>query len=335
MVRSRFRRLTAYTLVAMACLPSTQLSAQAGAAAEQQLGRRLGQKVTVTWQGQQLGAALVRLAEAQGIAVWLDRRVDPSAPIEFTADERPLGEVFAGVAKPRQCAVTAFHGVLYVGPEQTAGELLTLSAAARESLAKAPAKARSRWLKPEPWSFPRLSEPRPFVASLAKSMGVTLHGDERIPHDLWPARELPPMAALDRLVLVLAGFDLTCEISADGRRLHVTPIKRPLNIRGAAPQRPAIAKRAAPGNTPAGERRFTLKIENQPLGRVLDQLAYPLKLQIEWDDSLQQNPAAGREAVVSCDVRQVDLDGLLEALLAPAGLAFERDGKRVKIRREE
>jgi len=335
MERLRFRRLTAYTLVATACLPSTLLLAQARSAAEQQLERRLGQKVTVNWQGQQLGAALERLAEAQRIAVWLDRRVDRSAPIEFTADERPLGDVLAGVARPLRCAATTFHGVLYFGPEQSAGELLTLSTAARESLAKAPANVRSRWLKLESWSFPRLSEPRQLVASLAKSMGVTLHEDERIPHDLWPARELPPMAAIDRLVLVLAGFDLTCEISADGRQLLITSIKRPVHVRGAAAQRPAIAKQRAASNTATGERRFTLKVENQPLGRVLDQLAYQLKLQIEWDDSLQQNPAAGREAVVSCDVRQVDLDGLLEALLAPSGLAFERDGQRVKIRRAE
>jgi hypothetical protein len=81
--------------------------------------------------------------------------------------------------------------------------------------------------------------------------------------------------------------------------------------------------------------RFTLKIDNQPAGRVLDQLARQLQLEVEWDAALEQSPALGREANVSCDVRDADLDELFAAVLTPAGLVFERDGKKVSIRRGE
>jgi hypothetical protein len=160
--------------------------------------------------------------------------------------------------------------------------------------------------------------------------------DHQVPHDLWPEHKLPPMSALDRAVLLLSGFDLTCQISADGSKLRVVPIKRPLKTSGLAPPTASRAKPPRPrAATTKTLQRFTLKIENQPAGRVIDQLARQLQLEVTWDAALQQNPTLGREANVSCDVREADLDALLTAVLSPAGLAFERDGKRVSIRRGE
>jgi hypothetical protein len=202
-------------------------------------------------------------------------------------------------------------------------------------------------------------------------MGVVIIGEEQIPHDLWPARSLPSLAALDRVLLILAGFDLTCELSPDGKQLRVTPIKRPVEItrrytarqkrmpafeqalsklppqsrrdrgdqlevsarwedherlRGAI-RGPSEPRRPGGKSTAAQAQRFTLKIENQPVGRVLDQLARQLNLNVVWST----NPPAGQQALISCDVRQVDLDGLLEAILEPAGLTSRREGQTVTI----
>jgi hypothetical protein len=340
MIRGTFRHRRLHwlaTIIATIAMgQATASRAQSRAAATQQLEQRLAAPVSVAWEGQQLGAALQRIADAQRFSVWIDRRVDPSAPIELTVADRPLGEVLDALAAPHEWAATPYHGLLYFGPKQTADELLTLIALARQSIAKARSSVRSRWLEPQSWTIARLSEPRELLKQLARSAGATVVDEHQVPHDLWPARTLPPMAALDRAVLLLSGFDLTCRISADGSKLRVVPIKRPLQLISPAPptaSRPRLPQPRSTAKTMV--QRFTLKIDNQPAGRVLDQLARQLQLEVEWDAALEQSPALGREANVSCDVRDADLDELFAAVLTPAGLVFERDGKKVSIRRGE
>jgi hypothetical protein len=265
-----------------------------------------------------------------------------------------------------------FQSLVYFGPSQTANDLATLSVRARDGLAKSAPNVRARWLKPAPWSYSRLSEPRRLLSDQVQSVGATLVGEQQLPHDLWPARSVPSLAPLDRALLILAGFDLTCDLSPNGQELRVVPIKRPVEItrrytarqlsnstfeqmiaslpprsvRRQAEQievaarwevhqrlrsalRPAALQRDR--KTPVVNlqtQRFTLKIENQPLDRVLDQLAGQLKLNFVWSSNSAPNPSP----LISCDMRQVDLDDLLEAILAPAGFAATRDRQTVTIR---
>ena len=352
------------------------LRAQSIASTPQQLARQLDQRVSITWQGQQLGDALQRLADAQRIALWVDRRVDPGISVNLAVEGRPLREALDQVAEPHGYAAGPFQDVLYFGPKQTASELATLATRAKDSLSKAPPAVRWRWLKAEPWSFARLSEPRALVRDLIQSTGAISQDDKLVPHDLWPARTLPPLSAVDRMVLLLAGFDLTCQVSNDGRQVRIVPIKRPVHVTRAYSIRrdrlpavesilaamPDVVKRGeggrlvlsarveehdriasairgqAPSNrerssaspsSSVSERRFTLKIENQPVGAVVDQLARQLTLEVTWDAALKADPKRGREALASCDVQQADLDGLLKAVLASAKLDFEREGAKV------
>jgi hypothetical protein len=343
----------------------------------------LEERVSLTWQGRQLASGLERLAEAQRVVIWIDRRVDPATSIDLTVSDQSLREALAKIGSSHGWAATPYNGVLYFGPQQTAAELATLSALARQAIAKVPAEQRSRWLKAEPWSAARLSQPRELLEELARSAGARVMNGELVPHDLWPGRSLPAMSVLDRIVLLLAGFDLACDISADGRQLRLAPVRRPVHItrsytvartrssaveailnelpsakverkgqrvtlsarvedherlqsavRGESGERVARPAQQQPSAKETAQ-RFTLKIENQAVGRVVDQLARQLQLQVQWDADLEKHPAAGRDARVSCDVREVDLDGLLAAVLKPAGLAFDRDGDAVTIRREQ
>lgn len=379
------RTAGAQTLLAMALVAvvlAGRALAQVRSAAELQLDRALEQRLTLTWQDQQFGVALRRLSESSGAPTWLDRRVDPARPVTLDAADRTLEDVLQQIAAAVDCGISPYHGVVYVGPKQAAIELLTLSAIARDSLSKAAPPVRSRWLSPQPWSIARLSEPRQLLTKLAASADAVVLGGELVPHDLWPARDLPALAALDRVVLLLAGFDLTCELSLDGQRLRIKPIERPVQIsrqylipaeKHAAVDRLLIAFKDANvqwqrqrltvaarveehqritatlrGGTaattalpprslnrkpaaPSGQ-RFSLEIKNQPVGPVLDQLAAQLKLTVEWDPALAADPQKGREALVSCNVQQVQLDELLQALLSPVGLKAERVGDRVAVR---
>ena len=177
-----------------------------------------------------MGTALERLAETQSLAIWRDRRIDPNLLITLTVADQPLTDVFAAIGQQAGAATVPFEGVIYVGPQQTADELATLAALARQPLVKAPAAARAKWLKPHTWSSSRLSEPRQLLNELAAAADAKVQNEQSVPHDLWPARELPALAAIDRAVLLLAGFDLTCRLSPDGSELQVIPITRPVAI---------------------------------------------------------------------------------------------------------
>jgi hypothetical protein len=376
--RPRLDWLPLAAAVALA-VATASLSAGSACAAETRLTQLLERPVTVAWQGQQLGAALERLAESQQLPIWVDRRVDPNATVELTANNQPLGEVLTAVTQQHGLAFAPFNGIVYVGPQQTAGELATLSALARQSLSKSPAEVRTRWLRVKAWSFARLSEPRALLGELTASVGARLRDDERIPHDLWPERSLPAMSTLDRVVLLLAGFDLTCQISPDGRQVRVVPIERPVHVtrthtippsRAAAvdaalaamPEaksersgqkltlaatieqheqvasairgRSAATAKATSPRPPRSRRavqRYTVAINNQPVGKVIDQLASQLNLEVIWPEAPTDGSPSVRDKRVSCKVDEASLDELLEAILAPADLSFKRFRTKVTI----
>jgi len=287
------------------------------------LRRKLQRRVTITWQGQELAAALQRLTSAGQVALWLDRRVDRQQIINAQVIDLSLEQALENVAEKKSLGVAQLGELVYIGPRQAARELTTQQA--RSMLSKAPAATRRRWLHAEPVDWPRLSEPRALATDWLSTANIQLMGSERIAHDLWPKQSLPTMPLVDRLVLLLAGFDLTCQISADGKTCEVVPIQRPLKI---IQQRPA--PRIQPRRPRKGTSRqlFTLRLENQPLGRVLDKFAEQLQLEVVW--GLERHKLA-RKQPVSCDVQNVELDELLDSIFASTNLRHRREGKRITI----
>lgn len=288
----------------------------------------LAQRVTATWQGQQLGTALERLATTRQASLWLDRRVDLRQTVDIQFSDVPFAQALAELAEQHALGVSHLDSVIYVGPKKTARGLATLARRARASLTQASAAKRQKWLRAVSSSWPRLTRPRVLLKEILARADIELVDGELVAHDLWPARELPRMALVDRVVLILAGFDLTCEISPDGKTCRVVPIDFPLAVVGDdAP----LAEASSPVSESSAQRQFSLRLENQPVGRVMEQLAGQLKLEIFWnEDSLQANERS-RETVISCQIKNGDLDELLRTILEPAGLGFRREGQRVEI----
>lgn len=367
-----------------ACLlaQAAQASAQAPLLADRALARRLERSVTLTWRGQALGAALSRLAALHELPLWIDRRVDLQHQIQLSLENQPLSTALTRLAAQNDppWGWSTLRTVVYFGPQQAASDLATVSELTRDMIAKAPAEARRAWLTPRSWSIPRLAEPRTLVTQTLDDIGVQLRNGDAIPHDLWPARELPAIAPVDRAVLALIGFDLAPRLSSDGRQLAIVTIERPVRISqeyrrndsldaaaselAAADEtirverkggrlvvaarweiheqlrragRPGVASTAGENDHPARlrpgeEQRFTLRIQNQPVGRVVEQLAAQLKLTVTWPRGAEGAQSPPQDALVSCDVHDATLDELLKAVLEPAGLACDRDGDRVTIR---
>ncbi len=321
------KRMFFYTLLAAILM----LASSGFAAQNSTLQQKLHRKVSVTWQGQQLAVALERLAGAGEITLWLDRRVDRQQAVSMQCVDLPLVQALEKVAKQQSLGFTQLENLVYIGPQQSAEELDTLLAQARDRLAKLPATVRKRWLKKQPVTWPHLSEPRALAMMWLEEAGFQILGDEKIPHDLWSEQSLPPLALVDRVVLLLVGFDLTCEIADDGKSCKVVPIARPLKL---LPQRRRPRRQtpqAQPAKLPLAPARqlLTLRLENQPLGRVLDHFAKQLQLEVTWE---LEEKERSRAQLVSCDVQKVGLDTLLQSLLSPAGLQHQRDGKQITIR---
>lgn len=197
---------------------------------ESNLRQNLQHRITATWQGQPLRSALNRLAEQQQISVWLDRRVDPSQTLDLSIRNIPLHTVLERIAQRCGLRVTTVASVAYMGPQDSAAEIAAIREMLRASLSEVPLDMRRRWLQKSAWSWSRLSEPRNLLRDLFRHSRIELRGIERVPHDLWDARQLPTLALVDRAVLLLVGFDLAIQIAPDGKSCEIAPIERPITV---------------------------------------------------------------------------------------------------------
>lgn len=313
-------------LTAILCVQDLAAAQREGGG--QPLSQKLRRRVTLTWQGQELAEAFARLTRASNVSFWLDRRIDRQAKIDARFSDLSLQQVLTQLTKQQLLGIATLGEVVYIGPQQTSQELAVLAHQARQQLSRAPATIRRRWLLAQATNWPRLSEPKALVTDWLAAANFQLVGGQQIAHDLWPAKSLPPLPLIDRLVLLLAGFDLTCQISTDGKTCEIVPIKRPLKM---APVLPHATTPPNRSRSRSAHQVFTLRLKNQPLGRVLDQLARQLHLEIVWPEDPALLSNTPRKRLVSCDVQEVELNELLRILLASAHLQHQLEGKRVTI----
>lgn len=325
------------------------------------LPSRLQARITATWQGQQLATVIERIGSSHAISFWLDRRVDPQLIINAQLRDLTLAEAFDQVLGGNGLGWSMWDEIVYVGPPESAAEIATLMAIARQSIGDLPPARRAAWMERAASHWPRLTAPRQLLVDWLADAQVSLENAELITHDLWAEGKLPAMPLVDRVVLLLAGFDTTCSISADGRTCRIVPVRRPVQltqelapgnrmrellsafrenegvtvnrrgnrveftgrwedylqaraiIAGTPPERP----RAGQSTERRREHRFSLTLVNQPVGKVIDQLAGQWELAVHWALSANEK----RNQLVSCDVRDATRDQLLTEILAPAGLA--------------
>ncbi len=226
---SRLERVALLTLVIYAGL-FNPLSAEQSATAHRPFTSSISLRVSALWKGQSLGLVLDRLTTTQGITFWIDRRIDIQQSVDLHVREMALGEVLDVLTKDRSLGWFNLGSVCYIGPRAAAQEIATLLQLAKKPLERMPIAKKKIWTQKEAVSWPRLSEPRLLLSSWLDEKGISLKNPALITHDLWPAKQLPPISLIERVVLLLNGFDLTCQISPDGDQCTVIPIDRPLSI---------------------------------------------------------------------------------------------------------
>lgn len=320
------------------------------------------QPVTLTWDGVAIRDGLADLAQAERVAIVLDRRIDPGLLVSLSARRKPLDELVAGAARQLGGGASWLGPLAYVGPTEAASRLRTLAALRTADVLTLPKAKRTAFQRQAAMSWEMLAEPRRLVADLAVEAGVAIEPLDMIDHDLWPTANLPPLSWTDRLTLLLNEFDLTFEFAGNDR-LRLTPIKGPvalersysrgkqadeiaerwrtlapeaqidvssgkITVRGRLEDHELFAAKKPVEATPpaAGVEVFTLKIDATPLSAVLDHLRKQLSTEIRVDEAALMKANLSIDRMVSFSVKQVSFDELLKAALEPAGLDFVRQG---------
>lgn len=195
-----------------------------------QFEKSLAAPTGITWPENPLRSALYSLARNQQVAVWLDRRIDPDQLVTFTVQNAPLEELLLRLAAHLRGGLSLTGPVAYVGPPATAARLATLAELRREEIRRLAGTTGNRLLRLRATQWDELSTPHELVEQAAREYEIRFVNLEMLPHDLWPAGELPAMGFAERMTLLLAGFDLTFEVSPDGTAARLLPMPETVSL---------------------------------------------------------------------------------------------------------
>lgn len=278
--------------------------------------RALREPMSVYWPNSPIRDALMRLSKETRVAIFLDRRVDPGKIVDYRPqDVIPLADLLKDFAEKQNLGVASIGSVVYIGPQPTAQKLSTLLKMKRDEIRKLPPVAARRFATRQAMQWEMLATPRQLLSGIEQETGVRITGLDLVPHDLWPATSLPELPFCERMTLLLAGFNLT--YTFHNGEIKLIPI----------PQRMSIARvdngKVIRRTVVPGEKRFTLTVENKPVGPVMKALSARLGLLPKFDSSAENKLGE----LVSLDVKDVTRDELLRAVLKPAGLDFRLEGE--------
>lgn len=349
------------SVAAAKALPAAEIAWKVGDEFHQEL---LGSDA-LTWTARPIRDGIRSLSASQRVACWLDRRIDPSQELTISI-EGPLNEIFQQLAGQLKGSVGYVGPVAYIGPPNVAAKLWTVAELRAGEVERLPADLRAKWGERQPVQWELLSTPRELLAKAVERTGCTIEDLDGLPHDLWPAADLPPLSVAERLTLILAGFDRTFSIDAERRTIRLVPLPEnpqlekqyvvngeparvaselarnfpdtkiqrsgnKLQVTGIAENQDAI-RRLLQGEKirrPKGppEVRYQLEVKNQPLGAVLRKIEMQAKLQMSTDEFANVK----LRELVTFKVENATLEQLLQAALQGTGLTFQLNGNQLRI----
>jgi hypothetical protein len=288
--------------------------------------------VHATWTRLPLREWAARVSTLAGKPVILDRRLDPQRVVTLTARGEPLREVLETVAAAADAAVADLEGSVRIVPKEAGSAAARGDRDRRLRVASLPAAVRADLTARRPWRWPAGARPRDLVAAAASDAGVSVSGIESIPHDHFPAADLPPLPLAERLDLVLAHFDRrvlweATRGAAAGRIVGIDAEIQPA-ADGPAPAKPIPVR--PPRRTVKVRDEFTLRLE-APLDQALAAICTRLGLTLELDAAALTARGIAPGEIVRAEVEKASRDELLDAVLHPVRLAWSIDGDRLRV----
>lgn len=329
--------------------------------------RQLQAEFQVTWQNKPLREALENLSRSQRIGIILDRRVDPGIELNVKLQGVTLEQGLHQLAAKHDLSVSFVNSLAYVGPRDTTDRVATVAMMLQDQAAALPAASRNRLQRAESVVWDRLSSPRALFEEMTDAAGLQVRGIDRIPHDVWPEMHLPPLSVVQRLALLLAGFDLTVDLRDGGTVIeivalpddarftktyqaktgasraagqlrkdfplaNVTVASQRVQVDGTAAVHRAAAQlltRSRPtGRTVTNPKRvYTFNVENKRGGDIVRYLAQ------QWNLTPEIDPAAdpALEKLISLSVKDATQDEVLTSTLQQLGLQHTLNGKRLVV----
>ncbi|WDI42434.1 hypothetical protein [Bremerella sp. P1] len=375
-MRSYLRNLTQLligVLTAQILLLGSQAQAQENIdwRTEADLEKQLQSSFDLTWEEVPLRDGLMRLAQTQRVAIFLDRRVDPdqTMKMKFTNERLELG--LQRIAAQLGIGMARVGDVIYLGPQDTASRLPTVAELQTQFAKSSGYPEAVKLLDRKKYGWPKLSTPEEILTEVATSHGMRWNNlDVVIKHDLWPAVDFPPMKSTEYLSLVLAGYHASYRFNKtdDGVELQLVAIpdelsltrvypyagnhdeaiakiqelfpdakvqsdgKRKLAVTGPQQVQEQVAKLLRGGtarNTVVmpGEKRYTLNVEQLPLGPVLKALEQQLGMDFEVPDGMEE----ALMQRISFSVKTVDVTGLLDAVFKDTDFTYEIQEKKILV----
>ncbi len=174
---------------------------------------------SITWMEAELGSELEMASRNTGIAVWIDRRLDPGQKISFSLEKVSFEQFLWRVADQSAAGVIRLGDVYYMAPPSTIAtiqqRLETLKLQIRQ-LARNSELRRGMLTRIHVRSELQI-EPRELIGKIFADCKIPEASLATIPHDLWSPVDLPEMEAQQVLSILSAGFDLETVISSDSK----------------------------------------------------------------------------------------------------------------------
>jgi hypothetical protein len=285
------------------------------------------------WTGVPLREVAARLSDLGGVAVIVDRRLDPTVLVTLAASSEPLDEVLAAVAAQGDAEVALLAGHARIAPAAGAARARAGESLREQEIRRLAPPLRRLAQARRDWTWRDGARPAELVAAAAADAGIALEGLDTLPHDHFPSADLPPLALAERLDLVLAHFDRRVEwkprVDSAGQRptFRIVPIAATSSAPpGKTPWRVAPAKPPPPESAAT----YSLKVA-APLDDLLATLAKRFGLVLDLDrQSLERRGVAPRE-IIRLDVKDASRESLLDAVLDPLSLGWRIEGKTLHV----
>ncbi|MEO1991753.1 MAG: hypothetical protein ABGW78_07465 [Pirellulales bacterium] len=277
--------------------------------------------VHATWVATPVCDVSQQIGRLAKIPVILDRRINPTTPISIEASGESSDVILAQVAKMCNAQIVYLRSSIRITPPQSAGRCVAAETLRNKELNRLASKQKQRLLHTEAWSWPSGSQPRNLLEALVQKNRLTIPNMNMVPHDHFPAADIPPIPLADRLDLLLAHFDLRVAWAPNASSEH------PSGMIVALPKAPETAMAKPSRSTsrpqqPQGRKVFTLRLE-APLEPSLVALTKQLGLTLELDRATLTARGISPQEIARADVTQVSREKLLDAILKPLGISWQ------------
>lgn len=306
------------------------------ARAAEAVARALATPVTATWTKLPLRAAADRLSEIGGIAIVVDRRIDPDTLVSLRAEGDTLADVLIRVAAGAGAEAAAYAGHVRLVPVGRGAALAAAERRRADELRRLPSRFRPAALARSETLWPDGAVPREIVADAAAEAGIVIAGLDDLPHDHFPAAQVSQLPLADRVDLILAHFDRRIEWKprvARGSDEVAYPLVTIADVdadAGGGPLLPEPSASPAPGRAGAGATTYTLAVA-APLEELLAALARRFSLTLDLDRAGLARAGVAPGEIVRLELRDASRDQVLDAIAKPRGLAWRIEGDTLSV----